>query len=943
MTTTRPGTVLRHLRELVTAKEAAAVPDQQLLDRFARGREEAAFTALVRRHGPLVLGVCRRVLRQEQDAEDVFQATFLVLARKAAGIDRRVSLGGWLYRVAFHMALKTRKQAAARQRREARTGRHEETDPLAEVSGRELLAVFDEELQRLPECERVALVHCYLQGKTRDEAAREVGCSESTLKRRLERGKERMRQRLARRGVALSAALLAAVLAQRAKAVVPARLAASVVEAARLLATGRALAGVVSARAAALADEALRAMTAGKVKLLGALLLGVALLGVGTGLFASGPRGAAPPPADPAPAAKESPKVAPADDAKKIAVSGRVLDADGKPLGGADVAVMARPNETHRGGDLSSGGIEVLGRGKTDAEGRYRLELPRTSPQRFPAGVVVARGPGHGLGWQRLDLDADKPTADVRLTREQVIRGRFVDLQGAPAVGVTVSVTAVGKGKRGDYTAVGAPAEVKHLPFWPAAAVTDKDGRFELHGVGRGAVVRLGVRDDRFAAQGFEVATDAKGDVKEYKAPPLEPAHIIEGTVTYADTGKPAPGARLTVYAGKSEVESLFGTDAKVDGKGRFRINPTPGNFFLVSAYAPDGEPYLAVRKRLTWPKAAVKQQVDFALPRGVLVRGQVTDGGKPVAKATAQFIPRQVDNPNFRRDVLTGWENTAVSGADGRFDLCVPPGPGHLLIHAPAPDYVFTEIGERMLSQGKEGGKRYYAHAVLPLDLKPGPEAHELTAALKRSVTVKGRIVGPDGMPVAEAWMLSRLNVSPLSSQWLWSPIPVRDGRFELHGCDPEKTYPVCFLDAKNKAGATVEISGKQTGEEVTVRLAPCGQATTRLLDGDGKPMVGYPLWFELVVTPGASQYDFKKTYEKGELAADAEYVVNIDHLNYRDGPLTDKEGRITFPALIPGATYRIVEVGDRDDMVKCEFKAESGKTVKLPDVVRKKQPGAP
>jgi hypothetical protein len=165
-----------------------------------------------------------------------------------------------------------------------------------------------------------------------------------------------------------------------------------------------------------------------------------------------------------------------------------------------------------------------------------------------------------------------------------------------------------------------------------------------------------------------------------------------------------------------------------------------------------------------------------------------------------------------------------------------------------------------------------------------------------------------------------------------------VRDGRFELHGCDPEKTYPVCFFDAGNKAGATVELSGKQAGDEVTVKLAPCGQATTRLLDGDGKPMVGYPLWFELVVTPGVSQYDFKKTYEKGELAADAEYIVNIDHLNYRNSPVTDKEGRITFPALIPGATYRIVEVGDRDDMVKGEFKAESGKTVKLPDVVRKK-----
>src|SRR6516225_1893172 len=115
MATTHPGMVLRHLRDLMTAKDARMAPDEQLLERFASGREEEAFAALLRRHGPLVLGVCRRVLHQEQDAEDVFQATFLVLARKAASIDRRASLGSWLYRVAFHMALKARKQAAARQ------------------------------------------------------------------------------------------------------------------------------------------------------------------------------------------------------------------------------------------------------------------------------------------------------------------------------------------------------------------------------------------------------------------------------------------------------------------------------------------------------------------------------------------------------------------------------------------------------------------------------------------------------------------------------------------------------------------------------------------------------------------------------------------------------------------------------------------------------------
>jgi RNA polymerase sigma factor (sigma-70 family) len=931
MATTHPGIVLRRLCNAVTAKEVRTAPDRQLLQRFAHGREEAAFEALVRRHGPLVLGVCRRVLRQEQDAEDVFQATFLVLARKAGSVGERSSLGTWLYRVAYHMALKARKQTAARQKREQRSARPEETDPLAEVTGRELLAVFDEELQALPEGEREALVLCYLQGKTRDEAAREVGCSESTLKRRLERGKERMRLRLSRRGVALPAALLAAGLAQGAKAAVPAPLTAAAVQAGALVAGGRPVVGVASAEVAALANGAIRAMAAGKIKAVGALLVALILLGIGAGLLASSQP---PPDANGEPGAPATEAKA-ADDKKEMTVTGRVLDADGKPLAGADVAVLAWRKVPNRGGDLSSGKPTVLGRDRTDTGGRFRLRVPPTSSAGFRGVVAVARGAGHGLGWQRLNPDAEKPAAEVRLARGRVIRGRFVDVQGQPAAGVTVRVGGVGHPGNGESDRVSAPAAGHEPPAWPNAVVTDKDGRFEISGIGRAAAALLAVDDDRFATQDFAVAPDAKEVLKT-----LEPAHIIEGTVTYADTGKPVPGARLTVYAGKSELDSLFGHDGRADEKGRFRLNPSPGGYFQLSAYAPDGEPYLTVQKRLTWPKAAVKQRVDLALPRGVLVRGKVTEDGtgRALAKATVQFIPRRTDNPNFRKDALTGWESAVVSGADGRFDIGVLPGPGHLLIHGPTPDYVYAEIGDGLLYNGKSGGSRYYAHAIVPLDLKAGAGTHEVAVSLKRAVTVKGRVVGPDGRPVAEALMVSRLGVDPVTSYWRGFPVVVRDGRFELHGCDPEKSYPVSFLDAKHKTGATVELSGKQAGEDVTVRLAPCGGAATRLLDGDGKPLAKQGLWLELVVTPGPSRYDLKKLYDKGELAADAEYVGNIDRVNHWNEPPTDREGRITFSALIPGATYRIAEVGDRDDPIKCEFKAESGKTVKLPNVVRQK-----
>src|SRR5262245_23718950 len=166
MTTLRTDTVLRHVRRLA-ARPASVLDDRQLLERFTAGRDEAAFAELVRRHGPMVLGVCRRVLHNSHDADDAFQATFLVLVRKAGSISKGESVGGWLQRVAHNVALKSREQASARRRREQRPEGHSPADALAEVTGRELLAVLDEELARLPQRYRAALVLCYLEGKTR--------------------------------------------------------------------------------------------------------------------------------------------------------------------------------------------------------------------------------------------------------------------------------------------------------------------------------------------------------------------------------------------------------------------------------------------------------------------------------------------------------------------------------------------------------------------------------------------------------------------------------------------------------------------------------------------------------------------------------------------------------------------------------------------------------
>src|SRR5262249_21440232 len=150
----------------------------------------------------------------------------------------------------------------------------------------------------------------------------------------------------------------------------------------------------------------------------------------------------------------------------------------------------------------------------------------------------------------------------------------------------------------------------------------------------------------------------------------------------------------------------------------------------------------------------------------------------------------------------------------------------------------------------------------------------------LRRGVTFRGRLVGPKGEPVSSALVFTGLRVDPLTQMWR-SAAEVRDGRFELPGCDPDKTYLVSFLDPKNQWGASVTLSGKQAGTAAEVRLAPCGKATARFVDSDGKPLAKFRPMPELVVTPGPHRYDLG-AYEKGLFVADGDFLANLDPHNY-------------------------------------------------------------
>jgi RNA polymerase sigma factor (sigma-70 family) len=273
-----PG-VLRCVRALAGAAGVGERGDAELLQQFVARRDEGAFATLLERHGPLVLGVCRQVLGDAHDAEDAFQATFLILARKAASLRRHESLAAWLHRVAVNVSRTARRNNARRRAHEREAILMARATPAADEAVRDWQPVLHEEVDRLPEKYRVPVVLCYFEGRSHDQAARELGWPLGTVKGRLARARDLLRARLTRRGLALSAGGLAAALAESPvqAAVPPALLGLTLRAAVSFVRIGTRAGGAVSAGAVALARGALQTTIATKLFPAVVLLVAVAL------------------------------------------------------------------------------------------------------------------------------------------------------------------------------------------------------------------------------------------------------------------------------------------------------------------------------------------------------------------------------------------------------------------------------------------------------------------------------------------------------------------------------------------------------------------------------------------------------------------------------------------------------------------------------------------
>jgi RNA polymerase sigma factor (sigma-70 family) len=882
------GAVLRHIRGLTADPHSGEPNDGALLRAFLTRNDQGAFEALVRRHGPMVLRVCRRALNNAHDAEDALQATFLLLARRAASIRKRESLASWLHGVASRMAADARKAAARRHRHESRAHPTPPPDPALSAAWKELQVLLDKEIARLPETLRGPFVLCCLENQSCAESAQRLGLEEGAVAMRLSRARKRLQGRLARRGVALTTLLAAvAVGANGASAAVSRPLVGAIGKAAARVSAGQVLTGgAVSGKVLALVEGVDQTMLLNKCKTAILLLVGTALVGAGLGLAVVRGAARAEPPPDP-PASPEAarerareersqPADAPpqAEAKESVKVRGRVLDPGGKPLAGAKLYLR---------GHVSPKAPAYPVRATSGDDGRFAFSFPRSAldatQEDDPAFQVLAVAEGYGSAWVTCNAAAQEEVT-LRLVKDAQVRGRILDADGRPVAGAKLTVTGVAAAKGHDGQP-GAPGWAGPLPGQAESLTTGDDGRFQVAGVGSDRIVNLRLEGNGIATAAFA----AQGAAFEYQAALSRP---IRGVVRDKVSRKPLAG--VTVASGLCQ--------AVTDKEGRYELlGVAKAERYGLGVNPAEGQLYF---HRVVWVQDKPGLEAlaaDCELVRGgVTVRGKVTDKatGRPVAGARIKYLPLSGNDTAAKMDDESYPRAGATTGADGTYALPVMLGPGVISVagprpdayirawithkelqaffKAPIPDYGIPGGGEGVImvalggqAIGQLGVKDH--HAVVLLEPGEKEEALVRDVALEPAQQRKGRVVGPDDQPV------TGVTTRGLTSDGAEETL--KGAEFTVRGINPKAPARLLTFHHKGKnLGGFVKELPAEKDDPFIVKLQPCGSVSGRIVDQDGQPVAGFRGEFSVGYW---GQYQFT----------------------------TDKEGRFRVEGLVPGLGY--------------------------------------
>jgi RNA polymerase sigma factor (sigma-70 family) len=935
--------VLSHLK----VQEVERLDDFELLERYAASSDEAAFTALVCRHGPTVLSVCRRVLRGA-DIDDVFQATFLALAKEASTLRRRKAVvGAWLYEVAYHAALKAKaRQARRREVERAAAPSESDTASVDAVVYRDVQQVLDEELHRLPERLRQPLVMIHLLGRTQADAARELGITDRAVRKRLVAGRERLRLGLTRRGVALTATMVAAVLDQTAAAgpVAPSLLRPTV-ESVLAFAAGEA--GVVPATTVSLAMAGTGGWLVHHLKLVSLLaatltFAAVAFWARALTLTASQDEGL------PHETVGRSPT--PESDGRTRLLSGQIIATNGQPVPGAAVtALVQRPWKSAERGRHD----DVVARTTADAEGRYRIAVPID----FPAWsgerrvTLLAHAAGHAVLATEVPLRGRPAATNLRLAAPVAVQGRLLSPDQTPAAGVRLAVVRLGNAAREPIQGEAPEPQDAHrgsFAGWPADVVSDEAGCFRLEGLAAGESVWLQVQDERFALTTFMVSAG----IAEAAAVTLAEPRVLTGSVFDEETGRPLGGARVTVIVGSRRhrwdhytalaVNPAAAPPAEVDGRadaeGRFRLRLPPDDAYHVYVKPPPGGTQIGRFWSITWPEGETTYKLVMKLPAGVELRGEVVEeDGRPIDGACVTYAAagyRSSGDHDANPERLLFSSTEALTDTSGRFRIAAPPGACVLRVIGPTADYQLHDYSPKPCPVCGRENVRGFEHARVTVQLTSGARPEPLRLTLRRGTTIPGRAVGPDGTPIRSGVLVCRAVAQPLRSVTPRT-FPVQDGAFALPGCIPGRSYPVLLLDTAQKLAGVGELHVPKDGEPAqTVRLAPCGTAVVRLVDATGRPLVNRRPFLQFWLNYDRPSGDPDPVAIGGRPRSMDASWVDLQH--YLPGPATDADGRVVLPAIVPGLEYSVSFTGTGGGTYSTKlFRVAPAETLDLPDIV--------
>jgi protocatechuate 3,4-dioxygenase beta subunit/predicted DNA-binding protein (UPF0251 family) len=827
----------------------------------------------------------------------------------------------------------------------------------------ESLRALHEEIARLPEKLRRAMILCDVQGVSQRRAAGELHLSERTLQRRLSQGRERLKARLIRRGLAPQGGVLGPALLDQARFAVPPDWAEATVRAALATVRQSVNVGVISAGASKLTLEVLRIMLLQKLAFASATLVATGLIAWGASAalaslgrepsqnLAAGPN---PPLQQKAETAVARPERNEPDPPGKITIRGRVLAPDGQPVAGSKLYMTTAWGYPHE----PSPSPEY---GTTGPDGRFRLAVPKAEFE-GNFSVVAAAAPNYGAGWVKVHPDDQRDELTIRLVEDDVpINGQIIDLEGEPVPGATLRVMQINAAPEEDLgpwlEAVKAKKDIRleleqrYLNRFtlavPLQVTTDSAGRFRLTGIGRNRLVTAQLEGPAICAEHLlmltrpgetiEVRHSQPGGVDRYYGASFRhaaaPSKPIIGVVRDADTKAPLAGITVRALALTLELHSFQSLDnprTTTDAQGRYRLTGMPkrdGNLILAMPGAE--EPYVFAHTEVPSSPGLGPVTADIELKRGVWIEGKITDKltGEPLHPRVSYFA--LLSNPNLRD--YPGFDETFVlfegvdAKEDGSYRLVGLPGPGFVAVWA----WSYTNY-RRAPDREDEFGTKESSLGTAPytLGIQSPPNTPSNLAALarinptkgvdslKQDVTLDpgsrikytGTVVGPDGQPLAGARTLG------LDGKVFWHHKGMKAAEFEGSFVPGEPRNPPVLFQHPGKGLVGVAEAPKGKSGSITVRMEPGATVTGRLVGADGRPRRGVELRVTFHPWKGsganwASWFDYSPERIK-----------------------TDQEGRFRIEALLPGYEFRLYD--DRGELPFGGDGLRSAETKDLGDV---------